>query len=377
MIIGNGFTALNSNKFYKDKHTAKFLKDLADANESVAWLEHVVCVDVLSTENILGGVIDDRVQILNKKPKENSSLGKYFNYFHLLAIILKKINQNDYIYCFYEGTLSKLVSFICIVLGKNYGLYIRTDCQPDHYVNCNVVKNAKFILANGYGLIERIKNLNRNVHLVSPMIDFPLDLTESRSRKCDEENKGKDELYKILYVGRIEEAKGLFILIDAIKLLESEHINISVDIVGGGQDFDAVIRYAKQKYLSKIITFHGRVSETDALLELYNESDVFVLPSFHEGFPRVLFEAALTSLPIITTPVGSIPTMLKDGTSALFVPVRNAQSIANAIEKLIMNTALSRKISSNALKYVTAYLGQFNKNHAHQLKEHIEDSNND
>ena len=76
------------------------------------------------------------------------------------------------------------------------------------------------------------------------------------------------------------------------------------------------------------------------LNKLYEDMDIICLPSWREGFPKVLMEAASFGLPVITTDVPGCRDAVIDKKTALLVPVQNEIKLAEAIEKLLENTKL-------------------------------------
>ncbi len=77
----------------------------------------------------------------------------------------------------------------------------------------------------------------------------------------------------------------------------------------------------------------------DEVFRLYHEADVFVLPTWREGFPNVVIEAMAAALPVVSTPVGAIPEAVEDGRSGLLVPVRDAAALEAALRRLIDDPA--------------------------------------
>jgi glycosyltransferase involved in cell wall biosynthesis len=73
-------------------------------------------------------------------------------------------------------------------------------------------------------------------------------------------------------------------------------------------------------------------------------ADIFLLLSTAEGFPRVVNEALLHSLPVIVTPVGGIPDELVDGEQVLFVPTRSPKATAEAIVRLANDAQLRKRM---------------------------------
>jgi glycosyltransferase involved in cell wall biosynthesis len=87
-------------------------------------------------------------------------------------------------------------------------------------------------------------------------------------------------------------------------------------------------------------------------LDLIHSSYALVLPSYTEGLPNVILEAMAGRLPIITTPVGGIPSVLEDEKTAVFIEPGNVDSIAEAIVSLLTNERKSTEISNSAFQHV-------------------------
>jgi glycosyltransferase involved in cell wall biosynthesis len=150
-------------------------------------------------------------------------------------------------------------------------------------------------------------------------------------------NKSK---IKLLYVGRIDETKGLFELVEAIAQLNKCNIEASVKIVGWELNTDNILTnklkaYADSLGINEKIVFTGKLNIGEQLNKVYREADLFVLPSYHEGFPRVIWEAMANSLPVITTPVGGIPDILTHKKNSYFIETHSAESIVNAVISLV------------------------------------------
>ena len=70
------------------------------------------------------------------------------------------------------------------------------------------------------------------------------------------------------------------------------------------------------------------------LMRFYRKAHIFIFPSYHEGFPRVLYEAMINSLPIVTTMVGGISGRMVDGENCIGIPAKSAGAIVEAVERV-------------------------------------------
>jgi len=111
---------------------------------------------------------------------------------------------------------------------------------------------------------------------------------------------------------------------------------------------------AKQLNISEIVKFHGYVPNGPDLFEIYRKSDIFILPTLSEGFPKVLDEAMGQSIPIITTNVGGIAELMKDGENALIIPTRSSSAIVKSIKRMISDSQLRRTLIANGWHLASA-----------------------
>jgi glycosyltransferase involved in cell wall biosynthesis len=94
----------------------------------------------------------------------------------------------------------------------------------------------------------------------------------------------------------------------------------------------------------------------DRLLSLYSDYDVFVLPTLPgEGIPRVLLEAMTAGLPLVTTRVAGIPSLIGDEVNGLLVDEPTADAVAGAIARLLADGALRRRLIANGYETARAH----------------------
>jgi len=180
-----------------------------------------------------------------------------------------------------------------------------------------------------------------NVIVIPNIVDSPT----IQERKC---NDGKTH---ILYLGLITKAKGIFDLIDTINEHKEELNGKIILHVGGNGETETIKKMIDDYLLQDIVIYEGWVSG-DKKVELLNNTDVFILPSYTEGLPISILEAMSYSLPVITTPVGGIPEVVKDGENGLLFTPGDKDALYKAIDKLAINKGLQEDMGKKSYNLV-------------------------
>jgi glycosyltransferase involved in cell wall biosynthesis len=157
---------------------------------------------------------------------------------------------------------------------------------------------------------------------------------------------------KLLYLGWITKDKGVFDLIEAIKLIRLQVPNLKVIMCGDGDDRIELEDIIERQGLASYFTFRGWVKHEEKL-ELLANCDFFVLPSHAEGFPNSVLEAMASGLPIITTKVGAVEDLVND-TNGILVDSHDVISLSSAILQLYENDGLRNELGLNAQKRVAS-----------------------
>jgi glycosyltransferase involved in cell wall biosynthesis len=163
---------------------------------------------------------------------------------------------------------------------------------------------------------------------------------------------------RLLCVSRIDPRKGLRSLPEVVSLLAALGHDVTIDVVGptigliGESERDAIVAEAERRGVANRINLRGPVA-LDQLMPLYREFDLFVLPTRPgEGIPRVLMEAMAAGLPIVTTDVSGISSLITNGENGLLVPEGSTQGIADAVHSLIKDPSLRQRLIQGG--YATA-----------------------
>lgn len=184
-----------------------------------------------------------------------------------------------------------------------------------------------------------------NVVIVPNIVDSPV----MQERKCN------DDKIHILYLGLITKAKGIYDLLDVINEHKTELEGRITLRVGGNGETDTLQNIIKEYNLSQIVKFEGWVSG-DKKVELLNNADVFILPSYTEGLPISILEAMSYKLPVISTPVGGIPEVIETGENGLLFTPGDKDALYNAIIKLITNKELREDMGEKSYQKVQPHI---------------------
>ena len=180
----------------------------------------------------------------------------------------------------------------------------------------------------------KLKKKSKKFQFLSNYIDVEL------FRPLDLAKKNKH----ILYIGRFNQQKNLSNLIQAFKDLEG----FELDLIGEGPNKNLLIIKAKKIGLK--LNFLG-LFPNNKIPEILNQYQIFILPSYYEGNPKVLLEAMSCGIPSIGTDVYGINNILKHRQNG-YLCGANSASIRDAIKTLYNNKELRKTISINARKFI-------------------------
>lgn len=153
--------------------------------------------------------------------------------------------------------------------------------------------------------------------------------------RFDREHPPNVSMTRILFLGRLEQRKGVFDLIRAMELLKVEGAceNLELVIAGDG-GVDEVREQVTKRELEGVIDVVGWV-DREGVGSLLRCSDVFVLPSYNEGLPMALLEAMGSGMAVIATPVGGVPEVLDNGVNGVIVEPGRPIALAKTIKMLL------------------------------------------
>jgi len=204
--------------------------------------------------------------------------------------------------------------------------------------------------------IKEIITYPDKLRCVMNPIKMPKNMREKEDKRGD--------LIKILFMGRINEKKGVYDLIKAGEKIIPYKKNILFLLCGDGET-------AKVKQMIKdrgIQTYFKILGKVDDKENYYREADIFVLPSYYEGIPVSILEAASYALPIIATSVGGIPEIIEDGKNGFLFEPGDVKAFSGLILRLMDSPNERKRMGKQSYDLVNQ---KFNINLISQQMENI------
>lgn len=162
---------------------------------------------------------------------------------------------------------------------------------------------------------------------------------------------GDQKTVTILFMAWVKRNKGIFEFVEAIKLLREQNTNFKAVIAGKGDDSEKIEKEITISGLTDCVEVKGWVLG-DKKFELLSKTDIFVLPTYFEGYPNSLMEAMAAGKACVATRVGSIPDMINNMQTGILIDKQNHVQLFEALRLLVENPDLRQKLSTRAKKHV-------------------------
>ena len=315
--------------------------------------------ETLSYESIDEGIKIYRLPIYDFGKRRYPFLKKNILYQKLL----KEIKEEDIDY-YVINTRFQLPSLLGATLAKEKGKQAIVIEHGTTYLTVNNKLFDRILHCIERLLIAKVKRNSRIFYGVSQeaanwLVEFGIEskgvlynaIDSSDFLKYYQEKKSDGKI-RISYAGRLQaKFKGVETLLSAFSKLSQEYDNLELTIAGDGPIYSEMM----SQYNQKNIIFLGQVSH-ERVMQMNNESDIFVLLSKIEGFSTALLEAALLKNAIITTNVGGAKELLPDETYGYIVENDEA-ALIEALRDLITHPQkcvnMQNKVSERVLQNFT------------------------
>lgn len=220
---------------------------------------------------------------------------------------------------------------------------------------CDVLVTGHQKIANQYK--EALKMPNKSIKVVR---NWVIDGRETQVR--DQKSKvPKKKIRKILFVHDLSPRKGSRYLPQIIEALTGKRRGLIFIIVGSGPDFDYLKDWIKQQKLGSVVKLEGNLPQKK-IYKRYQQTDLLIMPSQSEGFPRVILECMKMGVPYVATDVGCVREISPKEELPFIVPVGDLRRFVQAIIRVLhlprrqaqaLKIALQKKAQDYSLEQAT------------------------
>ncbi|MBO4282612.1 MAG: glycosyltransferase family 4 protein [Bacteroidales bacterium] len=272
--------------------------------------------------------------------------------------------------------LAKLFCKKTVIHQHNKGMANDVDRWPYRWLLPLCYRNAKVILLSWYLYPDIEKVVKKEDVFICPngirvqAFKSARGLSDEKDNSQESENSGihstntidtpeignvkpeTNRAPRLLFLSNLLESKGVLVLLDALKTLKDKEYSFVCDFVGGEtHEFDTK-RFNEEvdkRGLNEVVIYHGKKYGREKE-EAFEQSDVFVFPTYNETFGLVLLEAMAHRKPIVSTNEGGVPDVVKDGENGLIAERKDAVSLAQCIGKLLDSEDLRQRMGEDGYR---------------------------
>lgn len=234
------------------------------------------------------------------------------------------------------------------ILGKRVVLNYHSGEADDHLARCSrathgLMRLADEIVVPSEFLQEVFERHGYHVRVIPNVVDLSLFRFRERLPLRP----------RLLSTRNLEPHYGLDMTLRAFSILKGRYPEATLTIAGTGSEEHRLRRLAG-RLGDGSIRFVGRVEPQD-MTRLYDAHEIFVNSSLVDNQPLSILEAFAAGTPVVSTAAGGIPVMVRDGETGLLLPRRDPEAMAAAVERLLGDPPLARRIARCALEKATEH----------------------
>ena len=278
--------------------------------------------------------------------------------------------------------LCKLFGRRIVIHQHNKGMSGCIDRWPYRWLIPYIYKNARVILlswhlypdiaqavkreqvmicANGIAAEQQVNSDDSQVNAALPRLGVnqsqgddspatPLRLTSSSA--AINRSEAASLTVNLLFLSNLIPSKGVYVLLDACKMLKDRGLNFQCNFVGGeSKEMDRRVfeQAVKERGLEGRVLYHGpKYGEEKE--QYWRMADVFVQPTYEDCFPLTILEAMQHGLPVVSTDEGAVPDMVADGENGFICRRKDAEGLAQALELLLQDEALRHRMGAEGYR---------------------------
>ena len=268
-------------------------------------------------------------------------------------LLVRELRRADAVHVFAASYTSFLLAplpavIVAKALGKPVVLNYHSGEAPDHlrrsavarvvlrhFVDANVVPSAF------------LRDVFRSFEIDADVVPNIVDLQQFRYRVRDPLRP------RLLCTRNLEPLYNLSCVLRAFAKVQAHHPAAALTLVGSGSQAGALRQEATALGVENV-TFVGRVAPSE-IHRYYANADIYVQAPSIDNMPLSLLEAFASGLPVVSTDVGGVPSMLRHGVDGLLVADNDADALAAQVIRLLADPALGRRFAASAYRTLAAY----------------------
>jgi glycosyltransferase involved in cell wall biosynthesis len=230
------------------------------------------------------------------------------------------------------------------------GHWVGTCCTTHKQAMLAVLGHAGSLIIGSRSFAEEVRD-HHGIPLDRFVIVPGATDTERFHPRPDRDIAALEDEPVLLYHGRVDRRKGVMELIEAFDQLRGQGRKLRLIVSGIGPDVEAVRSRVAELNLGDDVEMTGH-ADYFAAADVYRRGDIFVSPTYSEGFSNTILEAMASGLPIVSTNAVGVVDCLTDGSNALLVEPREVDGLAQAIARIIDDAPLRRRLAHQSLEEV-------------------------
>jgi glycosyltransferase involved in cell wall biosynthesis len=268
-------------------------------------------------------------------------------------LLFQQLRNADLVHAFSASYASFLLAplpavVVARVLGKPVILNYHSGEAPDHLRRSAI---ARFVMRH---VVDA--NVVPSTFLRDVLLSFGIEAAVVHNTVALRQfvYRSRDCLRpRLLCTRNFEPLYNVACVLRAFARVQAQHPDATLTLVGSGSQ-DAALRELATALQLRNVTFAGRVPPAD-IHRYYADADIYLQAPSIDNMPLSVLEAFASGIPVVSTNVGGIPSILRDGVGGLLVPDNDDQALAAATLRLLTNQRLARNLAASAHATLDAY----------------------
>lgn len=247
---------------------------------------------------------------------------------------------------------------LMVLIGKLFGkkviLHIHGGGFHQYYKRSRLMKPYIRLILQMSDAVVCLSQMWKNYYSTTFKLKRLAIINNVIDRAIITHDNGQNGSLKLLFLGHVNDKKGIFDLLDVLASNRDDFGNKVKFTIGGIGEVERLEKTISDKQVNEDVNFAGWVNGKKKA-ELLNKCDVYVLPSYFEGMPISILEAMSYGKPVISTTVGGIPEIVKPGFNGWLFQPGDRDALNSIIKEAMQNKHLLKEYGNNSLKISKDY----------------------